>query len=184
MSPLPGAIVRSARTLTLALFAALPALAEEGSTIGTIEAALNGQVKTWYVQDGGDVPGASWIEQEPGLYNAVLSGFESQDGNIEGSQLTVSFEFADGDPKADHGVAGTQDDAASVRLMPSVEDLGVVHTLNDGRVIVDRIIAGNAGAYSFSGTFSGTLTDPEGHVVGELTNGTFQVEQATAVEPR
>lgn len=154
------------------------------SVIGSLEATLDGETRTWYVHDGGEVSGAAWTEEGPGRYNAVLTGFGSRDTRSQGSQLTVSFDFAHGDTTARHPLSGRPDDGGAVRLIPSVEDLTTVHTMNDGQVTVQQIAASESQGYRFAGTFAGTLTDADGRAVGKLTNGTFQVEQTTPVAPR
>ena len=172
-----------AGALVAGVLCALSAFSEQTSELGTVEAELNGEAKTWYVHDRGDVPGATWIEQEPGRYTATITGFETRDRRVEGSQLTVSFEFDDGLSEAEHSISGSGRDPADVRLMPSVEDIERLHTLKNGFVHASRIEIGADGAYLFSGTFSGTLTDAGGKVVGELVNGRFEVEGAVQAEP-
>jgi len=171
-----------------ALCAPVSAGAETRADMGIIEARLNGTTKIWHVFSGGDVPGATWMRQDGGQHEAVIAGFEAsgQGGTppgSKGSQMTISFQFSPDATDTVHEISGSKDPGASMRLLPSADDISVLHNVTEGRVVVTAIEPSPSGTYRFSGTFHGTLTGPDEEVVGELTEGTFEVDGATLVEP-
>lgn len=170
-------------TAGLSVAAGLSMAAEKGRAVGTLEAVQGGEPRTWHVYAGGDVPGATWMKRGPGRYTATITGFEAAGGRMEGSQLTISFEFAEGEGRADHRIPHGPRGSADVRLMPDVDDLTVIHTLKKGRVTAERIDLSGRDTYRFAGTFSGTLANSDGQVVGALTGGRFRVERAKQAAP-
>ena len=181
-------------------FVALPLLLAgmlaraEFDPIGSITATVDGVERTWYIPgetgtDGGS--GAMWMEVEPGTGTAVLGGFESRSVTFgrdaqtgapvvsgEGSQISLSFQFAQGVQSLQAKLPGNGDDQVSLLLLPTAGSYAVMHSMEEGHLNVTTLRANRSGDSSFSGEFHGVLMDRDGALVHRFENGRFSVSNA------
>lgn len=182
------------------LFSTLPARADN-ETIGSIEAVVDGQPRSWHIiaVDGKVAgTGALWMipsHGDGGTALAVLGGFESTDivvgqdpetgtptVSAEGSQISINFEFPLGASSTEVTVPGPG--TGSVLLMPTAGNYSVMHSMEEGTISVTRIEAEKTGASRFEGTFSGRLSNRDGEALGAITDGRFEVDGARFFQPK
>lgn len=164
--------------------------------IGTIEAVMDGQPRTWYIPGGRDSStgsGAMWMSVSPGVGTAVLGGFESRDVEFgmdpasgiptatgEGSQIVITFEFLLDVTSAESSLSG-QD--FSILFLPAIGDHGRMQGMDQGKLSASLVQASRTDASQFEGTFSGRLVDGDGQVRARLVEGGFKVHGAIFFDP-
>lgn len=184
-------------TLVTMLSVTVTHLSADTETIGTIEATLGGEEKTWYVvtDDVNEAAnGAIWMILPGGdgaTATAALGGFESTEVVFsrdpdtghpgvagEGSQLVISFEFPLNARNAEINLPAAGPNSSSLILLPRTGDYSRMHGMDRGTISVSRIEANKAGSSIFEGTFSGRVVDRTGEEIGEISNGRFKVDGA------
>ena len=165
----------------------------EPRIIGTIDAILDGEPKTWTLiySDDDASHSALWVPHGAGQKMAILGGYESlditfgKDGSGHptvsgpGSMLTINFEFAVGAKSAKHTLPQQGAAPVGVLYLPQVGDYSSMLGMEKGVVEVTTIDMSEDGKAKFSGTFSGKLqTMDEARTTVSITDGRFEVEQA------
>lgn len=168
-------------------------------TIGTIEAILGGEARTWYVVSGEaggrPQPGSFWMELGEGEVMGVVGGFDTEDldfssiemeggmplslGSYEGSMISLGFPIPEGDGT---GSWGTDDGDASLTYLVEAQALDYASALMlAGTIETTRVETGST--CRFEGRFSGTLRrmgeDDEGI---DVAGGMFEVEGCQRLE--
>jgi len=162
--------------------------------IGTVEATLDGQARTWYVlktdtvNKGGD-SGAIWVQTDPDQARVIIGAFETKDviftkdgttGMItasgQGSQISVTVKIPSGMKRMTYKKPETGISPADVILMTRIGDYKSMRPLGEGQITVDQITLDETEKGHIAGTFEGTLIDREGKPWGRVTNGRFEVD--------
>jgi hypothetical protein len=165
----------------------------EPRIIGTIEAELDGEPKTWHLlySDDDALHSALWTAHGAGQNMAILGGYESLDitfGKDEsghptasgpGSMLTINFGFAVGAKSAKHTLPQQGAAPVGVLYLRRVGDYSSMLGMEEGVVEVTTIDMSANGEAKFTGTFSGNLQSMDkARTTVSVTNGRFEVEQA------
>ena len=177
----------------------------ERRVLGTIEATVDGDSRTWYVVAGeaSDGPYASgiWMEMSSGRYTVVIGGLDDRDppihtfsrsdlsnlslGDYDGSTLALSVEIPEGGGPASFSVPGSGEGGVTVMYMPvasvDFEDMSGMYQMVEGSLTLEEggVSAGEARA---RGTFSGTFESMAGGGSVTITEGRFDVEALPNVE--
>lgn len=165
-----------------------------GETIGTIEATLDGEARTWYVVsgevEGRRQPGAFWMEMGGDERMAVVGGYDTEDldfssfelqggrpvslGGYEGSMLSIGFPIGDGDGTGSWTPA---DSDVVVTYLADAQDLDYSAALLLEEGVVETTRIQTEGTCRFEGRFAGTLRPMGGEGEGvEIVDGAFRVE--------
>ena len=178
--------------ILVSCLAAHPVFAEP-RIIGTIEAVLDGEPKTWHLlySDDDATHSAFWTAHGAGQNMAILGGYESLDitfGKDEsgyptvsgpGSMLTINFGFAVGAKSAKHTLPEQGAAPVGVIYMRRAGDYSSMLGMEEGVVEVTTIDMSANGEAKFTGTFSGKLESmDEARTTVSITDGRFEVEQA------
>jgi hypothetical protein len=178
--------------ILVSCLAAHPVFAEP-RIIGTIEAVLDGEPKTWHLlySDDDATHSAFWTAHGAGQNMAILGGYESLDvtfGKDEsgyptvsgpGSMMTINFGFAVGAKSAKHTLPQQGAAPVGVIYMPRAGDYSSMLGMEEGVVEVTTIDMSANGEAKFTGTFSGKLMSmDEARTTVSITDGRFEVEQA------
>ena len=170
----------------------------EHQVIGTIEAVLDGEKKTWYVLDAEDAlpHGAWWMNWDGNLHMASIDGFESKDVKFskdesgvptvdgDGSSLAITFKFNDGASVVNYSLPSMGAEPASVVFMSTAGGgFSSMYGLEEGQVTANRIEVSKNAPSGFTGTFSGKLQSMSGKSM-EITDGRFEVRGAQFIDPQ
>lgn len=178
------------------------AAAQDNAVLGTIEATVDGEPRTWYVLEGtieGErQPAAIWFVAEgEETATAGITAYDRPDvpfetfvinreamqidyGDYEGGLLTVTFEFTPGD-EGTVRFSLPEDNGAAVVY---VEDVAAgmtmenMYGLEEGTIEVTEIEAERTGVSRFAGSFSGTLWKLDQSVRMTVTDGRIEVSGA------
>jgi hypothetical protein len=179
--------------LILVLCLAAHSVFAEPRIIGTIEAEVDGEPKTWHLLYSNDDASHSalWTAHGTGQNMVILGGYESLDitfGKDEsghptvsgrGSMLTLNFGFAAGAKSAKHTLPQQGAAPVGVMYLPRVGDYSGMLGMEEGVVEVTTIDMSEDGEAKFTGTFSGKLQSmDEARTTVSITDGRFEVEQA------
>ncbi len=164
--------------------------------LGTLEATVGGETRTWYVVSG-DVQGtpyasAAWFETESGVLRISLGGFATQTppldtfergpmgdpvsfGSYEGPVLSLLLSAA-GEIGPFRAELPGDDNPTSFAYMSAARfgDLDVLYTSRSGTVDVTLLELAD-GRLRAEGTFSGTLESAGTGPSLEITDGHFSV---------
>ncbi len=180
--------------------AAVPRSATPG-VLGTIEATIDGEARTWYVVEGtartGAYASAAWIDAGDDGRIVSIGGYDDERPPIETFEADMqagSMSFGDYDGSAlvlsvtvsADGGSFSVDLAASsnamVAYMPQASaDMSGMYTSTSGALDVTSS-SFDAETSRVSGTFSGTLRQMMGDGEVRIENGRFDVGGIPAVE--
>jgi len=168
----------------------------EHQVIGTIEAVLDGEKKTWYVLDAKDAMphGAWWMKWDGNVHMASIDGFESKDVKFgkdelgvptvdgDGSSLAITFKFDEGASAVNYSLPSMSAEPASVVFMSTTGGgISSMYGLQEGQITANRIEVSKNGPSGFTGTFSGKLQSMSGKSM-EITDGRFEVSGAEFID--
>jgi hypothetical protein len=174
----------TATTALLILLIAAPHVRAEHEVIGSIEAMVDGERKTWHVLAGEtDALHSATMVVHPGGRAITLGGYESLDITFDtstqmptasgpGSMLVLTFAAPSGQT-ASYAVGGEA--MLHVMLFGKVGDFSSARTLANGSLEISSADLSSADDGRLQGSFSGTFerNEESGPVV--LTEGRFQV---------
>lgn len=169
--------------------------------LGTIEATLDGEARTWYVVEGtartGAYASAAWIDAGDGGRVVSIGGYDDERppiGSFEADMQAGGLSFGDYDgstfvlsvPVSGDGGTLTVDldgsSSAMLAYMPQASpDMSGMYTSISGALDVTSS-SFDAETSRLSGTFSGTLRQMQGDGEMRIENGRFDVGRIPAVE--
>jgi hypothetical protein len=177
-----------------------PALAHaDNEVIGTIQLSLEGDEQTWYVLESpsGLRPNALWMEIGPNRSAVAVTAFESPYITLVPHEMMESAVPDSSAPALVVSIGFTTGASEETYSLPIDQSTGpaVVMLLNDwsnpidsaslsdgpGEIKLTEISASKNSASSFSGTFSGALTDGEGNT-RIIESGQFEFEKVSFFE--
>ena len=159
--------------------------------IGTIQATIDDEERTWYVLeteiDGTPEASAFWYEPEPGKPQVLIGGYDAPDvafhtagapaSDYTGSSISLIISFDPGE--IGNATRLPADNGTGVFYMPSVVE-GPLFGIADGRLEVSSLHAPRSGTGEVAGTFSGTMQIPPGSErTLTVTDGRFEIEAFT-----
>lgn len=177
------------------------------TTLGTIQATVDGEARTWYVVAGeaADGPYASgtWMEWEEGTYMLSLGGLDSEDppigtfhrggasgamsmGDYRGGAFTVTAQLGPSDAPATFAVPDDEQLAGAIFApVVDMEDMTNALVMVSGTVQVAELEMSGT-TLDARGTFSGTFEPMDGGAAVEFTDGSFEVRglpHANEIQP-
>lgn len=174
---------------------------ETPGVLGTIEATLDGEARTWYVVEGtartGPYASAAWIDAGDGGRVVSISGYDDERppidtfeadmeagnlsfGDYDGSAFVLSVAMA-GDGESFSVELGASSNAMVAYLPQASPDMSGMYTSTSGVVDVTSS-SFDAETSRLSGTFSGTLRQMQGDGEVQIENGRFEIGRIPAVE--
>lgn len=183
------------------------ALAER-ATLGTIEAVLDGEERTWYVLAGeakdGPWAAATWMEMSEGVM-VTMGGVDAPDldigqisrsegaagmtmGGYEGSTLNLAVMLPPEPRPTTADLPEAEPAGTTVIYQPrfDLSDMSGMLRMTEGRIEVEAVSLSD-GEVSLRGTFHGVVSTMDGSEGMEITDGRFQVEgipSVDAIQPR
>lgn len=174
---------------------------ETPGVLGTIEATLDGESRTWYVVEGtartGPYASAAWIDAGDGGRVVSISGYDDERppidtfeadmeagnlsfGDYDGSAFVLSVTVGDGGEP--FSVELGESSNAMVAYLPQASpNMSGMYTSTSGVVdVTDSSF--DAETSRLSGTFSGTLRQMQGDGELQIENGRFDIGRVPAVE--
>lgn len=165
--------------------------------LGTIEAEVDGEARTWYVVEGtvrGEPYASGMFMSSGGSRLVTLGGFDTDDppldsfqtdvsagnislGDYEGSAINLSVDIPNGQTSLQHELSGMSGTSAIVYMPVATTEDVMSNALfaQSGTIRVDEAQFDEASG-SLRGTFSGELSLVDGSRSATVTNGRFSVE--------